>query len=89
MASMIDRRGKIRGPEAAGGADLDPDQVPVVRERPLVVSCGGLVIGEDFTDRVPGIPDECRVGVQVVGQLDQRDGQCPAATSRPGLFIDP
>jgi hypothetical protein len=45
-------------------------------------------MGKDFMDHAPGVADAYGVGVQVVRDEDQRDGQCPAATSRPSRVID-
>jgi len=51
------------------------------------VSWGVLVIGEDFGDHMAGGGCEHRVGVQVVGEGDEPDGECPAPTSRPRRVI--
>jgi hypothetical protein len=52
------------------------------------VSRGVLVIGEDFSDCASSDAGEDGVGALVVGEGDQPDGQCPAATSRPRRVID-
>ena len=52
------------------------------------VSWGVLVIGEDFIDGAFPDAGEDGVGVLVVGEGNQSDGQCPAATSRPRCIIN-
>lgn len=52
------------------------------------VSCAALVIGEDLLDLVSRYIGELRVGLFVVGEGDQPDGQRPAATSCPSGVID-
>ena len=55
---------------------------------PPTASCGVLVISEDFIDCASSDASEDGVGALVVGESDQPDGQCPAATSRPRRVID-
>ena len=52
------------------------------------VSWNVLVTGEDFGDHMAGGGCEHRVGVLVVREGDEPDGECPAATSRPRRVID-
>ena len=53
-----------------------------------IASCTGLVIGEDCIDHAARPVHDDGVGVQVVGESHQRDGQRRAAPSRPGRVID-
>jgi hypothetical protein len=60
----------------------------VAANGPPTASCGLLLISEGFSDCASSDADEDGVGAQVVGEGDQPDGQCPAATSRPRRVID-
>ena len=50
---------------------------------------GVLVIGEDFSDHPAGSGGEDRVGVLVIRQGNEPDGEGPTPTPRPGRLIDP
>ena len=45
-------------------------------------------MGEDFSDGVSSNTGKYRIGVPVVGQGDQSNGQDPTATSLPRRVID-
>jgi len=60
----------------------------VAANGPPTASCCVLLIREGFSDGASSDGGYDGVGALVVGEGDQPDGECPAATSRPGRVID-
>lgn len=51
------------------------------------VGSAAFVIRQHFFNRVPGRADDDGIGLQVVGESDQRDGERQATSSRSGRVV--
>lgn len=80
--------GNREGNRPICSGSVDRDEV-AAHPAPPVLSGSGLLIGEDLSNCVAGLGDDDRVGIEIIGQRDQRDRQCPAATARPCRIIGP